>query len=313
VRRMPIGVEVWRGGVNPWECDEMGHMNVRFYARIAAEGLAAIAPHLTLDDAFSEGAGSTLLVRDQHIRYLREARSRAALYMTAQIVEMAETEAKVLLLLVHAGDDQPCASFMTRVSHVTTVEGRPFPWPKAARQAAIELMAPAPDFAQARSVPDGPFETTASLSRADQLSLTTLGAGVLTRRDLDLFGRMDAELFIGRISDGVIRLALPFREAVVAHAAVKPAQVGGAMLEFRVVHLDWPKAGDRFVIRSGVAGVDSRGQRLIHWLLDPASGRPWAVGHAYMVTLDLDARRIAPVSEAAQAIIRTQIPDGLAL
>ena len=26
------GVEVWRGGVNLWECDQMGHLNVRFYA-----------------------------------------------------------------------------------------------------------------------------------------------------------------------------------------------------------------------------------------------------------------------------------------
>ena len=310
---MPLAVEVWRGGVNPWECDEMGHMNVRFYARIAAEGLAAFAPHLALDGAFSESAGSTLLLLEQHIRYLREARSRAALYMTAQVVEIAETEARLLLLLVHAGDDQPCASFLTRVSHVTTIEGRPFPWPRAARQAANALMAPAPAFAQPRSVPDGPFETTASLARADQLGLTTLGAGVLTRRDLDLFGRMDAEVFTGRLSDGVIRLAQPFREAVVEHAELKPARVGGAMLEFRAAYLDWPTAGDRFVIRSGVADIDNRGQHLIHWMLNPATGRPWAVGHGYMVTLDLDARRIAPVSEAAQAVIRAQIPNGLSL
>lgn len=313
MRRMPLGVEVWRGGVNPWECDEMGHMNVRFYARIAAEGLAAFAPHLTLDDAFSEGAGSTLLLLEQHVRYLREARSRAALYMTAQIVEIGETEARILFLLIHASDDQTCASFLTRVSHVTTVEGRPFPWPKAALLAATAPTAAVPDFAGPRSISDEPFVTTASLARADQLGLATLGAGALTRRDLDLFGRMDAEVFTGRISDGVIRLAQPFRESVVAHAETKPAQVGGAMLEFRTVHLDWPKAGDRFVIRSGVAGVDARGQRLIHWLLDPATGKPWAVGHAYMVTLDLDARRIVAVSDAAQAIIRSHIPEGLAL
>lgn len=310
---MPVAIEVWRGGVNPWECDENGHLNVRFYARIAAEGLAAFAPHLALDGAFAEGAGSTLLLLEQHVRFLREARSRAALYMTAQVAEMGETEARLLLVLIHAGDDQPCATFQLRVAHVTTAEGRPFPWPKAARRAASGLIEPAPDFARARSVETGPVQTTASLARADHLGLTTLGAGALTRRDLDLFGRMEAELLIGRISDGVIRLAQPFRETVVAHAETPPASVGGAMLEFRAIHLDWPRGGDRFVIRSGVAAVDSRGQQLIHWLLDPATGRPWAVAHAYMVTLDLEARRIVPVSEAAQAVIRTQMPSGLAL
>ncbi|MEI9891118.1 MAG: hypothetical protein WDN45_11635 [Caulobacteraceae bacterium] len=29
------GTEIWRGGVTPWQCDEMGHMNVRFYLAAA--------------------------------------------------------------------------------------------------------------------------------------------------------------------------------------------------------------------------------------------------------------------------------------
>ena len=33
------GLEVWRGSVNTWECDQMGHLNVRFYVARSAEGL----------------------------------------------------------------------------------------------------------------------------------------------------------------------------------------------------------------------------------------------------------------------------------
>ena len=40
------GLEVWRGGVNTWECDEMGHMNVRFYVSRFIEGLAGLALRL---------------------------------------------------------------------------------------------------------------------------------------------------------------------------------------------------------------------------------------------------------------------------
>jgi acyl-CoA thioester hydrolase len=254
-----------------------------------------------------------LLIGEQHIRYLREAHNRAALYMTAQVVEMGESDARILLLLIHASDDKPCASFLTRVVHVTTGENRPFPWPKAARQAAVGLTAPVPDFARPRSVPDAAVETTASLARADQLGLIVLGMGAMTRRDLDQFGRMESEVFIGRVSDGVTRLVTPFREAVIEHAEVKPNRVGGAVLEYRVVYLDWPRAGDRFVIRSGVAGVDGRGQSMVHWMLDPATGKPWAVSQAYVVTFDLDARKMTPVSDQAQEIIRRRIPEGLAL
>ena len=41
-----LGIEVWRGCVNTWECDEMGHLNVRFYVARAMEGLVGLAAAL---------------------------------------------------------------------------------------------------------------------------------------------------------------------------------------------------------------------------------------------------------------------------
>jgi acyl-CoA thioester hydrolase len=72
------GAELWRGGVNTWECDEMGHMNVRFYVVKAVEGLATLAALIGMPDAFRSDATSTLLVREQHIRFLKEAHAGAA-------------------------------------------------------------------------------------------------------------------------------------------------------------------------------------------------------------------------------------------
>jgi len=83
---MTGGIEIWRGGVNTWECDEMGHMNVRFYVARAMEGLVGLAAALGLPHAFAAHAGATLLVREQHIRFLREARAGAALHMTGGVV-----------------------------------------------------------------------------------------------------------------------------------------------------------------------------------------------------------------------------------
>ena len=67
-------IEVWRGGVNTWECDRMGHMNVRFYVARAMEGLAGAAAALGMGVAFTAHAAATLIVREHHIRFLREAR-----------------------------------------------------------------------------------------------------------------------------------------------------------------------------------------------------------------------------------------------
>ena len=308
-----FGIEVWRGGVNTWECDEMGHMNVRFYVTRAMQGLIGLAAELGMEGAFSPSAVSTLLVREQHIRFLREARPPAPMHMTATVVEMGECDARLLLVLTHSNSGEPAATFQTLVSHVTPRDGRLFPWPERIRRRAAALTAPVPDFAAARSIGLAPFETTASLARADELDLVNIGSGAVVAQDCDVFGRMGLDGFIGRVSDGVPRLVSRMRGAVVEHAEARPARAGGAVLEYRLVYLDWPRAGDRVAIRSGLAGVDSRTQRMIHWMLDPNTGRPWGVSEAVAITLDLDARKIVPISEAAQAAMRGMITEGLAL
>ena len=78
-------VEVWRGSVATWECDAMGHLNVGFYVAKSMEGLAGLAAELGMPDAFAADARATLIVREQHIRFLREARPDAPLVMTGGV------------------------------------------------------------------------------------------------------------------------------------------------------------------------------------------------------------------------------------
>ncbi len=308
-----LGVEVWRGGVNTWECDDMGHMNVRFYVARAMEGLAGLAAALGMPHAFSPNANATLLVREHHIRFLREARSRAPLHMRGWVVELGETSARLVLVLFHSGGDEPAATFQTVVDHVTPVDRRPFPWSSATRGQAAALTAAVPSIAAARGLSLAPFESQASLPRADALGLAAIGAGAVSNQDCDAFGRMRPEHFIGRVSDGIPGLVGINRAIVVSGLETPPANVGGAVLEYRIAYLNWPRAGDRFVIRSGLAGADARTQRMIHWMLDPATGKAWGTAEAVAVTFDLDQRKIIPVSPEAQAALNAKAVEGLTL
>jgi len=307
------GVEVWRGGVNTWECDDMGHMNVRFYVARAMEGLAGLAAELGMPRAFAPDANATLLVREHHIRFLREARARAPLHMRGWVVDLSEAGARLMLVLYHSGSGEPAATFQTLVDHVTPHDGRPFPWSTATRERAAVLAASVPDFGAARSVSLAPFESQASLERAEALGLVAIGAGAVSNQDCDVFGRMRAEQFIGRVSDGIPALVNVNRAIVLSGLDAPPANVGGAVLEYRLVHLAWPRAGDRVVIRSGLAGADHRTQRMIHWMLDPESGKAWGTSEAVAVTFDLDQRKIVPVSPEAQAGLNAVAIKGLGL
>ncbi len=304
------GLEVWRGGVNTWECDEMGHLNVRFYVSRAMEGLVTVAAAMGLPDAFRANVGATLLVKDQHIRFLREARPRAALHMVAGLLEIGESEARVLQLLIHTATGEIAASFQNVVVHATAHDERSFPWSAKTRALAAALMVSAPDKSRPRSLDLGPPSGAASIAAADRLGLVRLGSGAVSSDDCDVFGRARTGFFIGRVSDGVPALATSFRGA---DAPVRPGNIGGAVLEYRIAYRAYPRAGDRFEIRSGLADVDARTQRIAHWMLDPATGEAWGSAEAVAVALDLDARKIVDISDQDRALLQRRVIAGLRL
>jgi acyl-CoA thioester hydrolase len=302
------GVEVWRGGVNTWECDEMGHMNVRFYVARCMEGLIGLAAELGMPDAFSPDAGSTLRLRDLHIRFLREVRPPNPLCMIGGVIEMGETDARLLLTLVHAHTGEPAASFNALVSHVTPREGRAFPWTRAVRERVERLRTAVPTYAQPRGIRLDPVSITPTLETAEALGMLTIAVGALTAPDCDVFGNMASEGFIGRIAGGVGR-ALRAAEDPASSAA----RVGVAALEYRLVYIEAPRAGDRLVIRSGLVSVDRNALRVAHWMLDPTSGKVWGLAEAVTASFDLDARKIIPISDAARTTLSEQLIPGAAL
>ena len=138
--------------------------------------------------------------------------------------------------------------------------------------------------------------------------MSTITYGAIRPQDCDAFGRMHAEHFMGAIVSGIPQMNNGFREAVVDATDPKPARVGNAALEYRLLYFDWPRAGDLFAIRSGTLEVDAKGMNVVHWMLDPVTGAAWGSCQAYIVTFDLDARKIMPVPPAAKAALDQRQP-----
>lgn len=312
-RSLDRTVEVWSGGVNTWECDEMGHLNVRFWVAKAMEALAGLTRLMGMPDAFARGGGATLVIHDLHMRFLREARAGACLWASGGIVALGEADADILVVLRHA-DGAPAATFRIRAGHATASDLRPFPWPARIRTACAALATEVPDFAAPRSIDLSPLqETRASLGFAEAHGMTRIGLGTVRADELDVFGRMRPEMFIGRVSDGVGRLFGPTRPGPDAASGETPLRIGGAVLEYRVIHHGWPVAGEHVEVRSGFADCTARTRRVFHWMLDPVSGKPWASAEAVVISFDLDARKVVDISEAAQAEYRRLAIPGLGL
>jgi acyl-CoA thioester hydrolase len=302
-------IEVWRGGVAAWESDSMGHLNVGFYVAKSIEALAGLAAELGMPRVFAPSAEATLIVREQHIRFLKEARPGAALSMTGGVLEIGETDARLLFLL-HHHDGALAAAFQTVVVHTTARDGRAFPWPDRVIARAERLMTEVPEGMGPRSIGLDPVETQAHLARAEALGLRRTGLGVVGVADCDAFGRLRTEGFMQRLSDAIPNLFAGRRPGNVDDG---PPKIGGAAVEYRLIHHAWPRAGDRLELRSGSAGGDARVRRLVHWMLDPDTGRPWASAEAIAVSFDLQTRKLITLSDAELARAEADAVPGLGL
>lgn len=300
-------IEVWRGGVAAWECDAMGHLNVGFYLARAMEGLAGLSAELGMPRAFAAQADATLMVREQYVRFLREARMNTPLAMTGGVLALGETDARLLFVLRHH-DGGLAAVFQMVVAHVTARDTRPFPWSARTRARAADLATTVPEGGAPRSIDLAPVETRASVAQADALDLVRSGRGVVLAQHCDAFGRMRAEGFMSRMSDAMPNL---FAARPRPAGDLPRERVGGAALEYRLLHHAWPRAGDRLELWSGFGGGDARVQRIFHWVLDPETGRPWATAQAISVSFDLQDRRIIALTDDQLAAARAGWNDAL--
>jgi acyl-CoA thioester hydrolase len=166
-----------------------------------------------------------------------------------------------------------------------------------------------PPAAAPKSIGLDPVESRASLARADALGLKRTALGAIRPGDCDVFGRMRTELMMARISDGIPHFFDGQRPGASEHGA----RVGGAALEYRLIHLAWPRAGDRVELRSGPAGGDARFRRLVHWLLDPDTGQAWGAAEAIAVSFDLETRKIITLSDEALTAANATAVPGLGL
>lgn len=285
-------ITLWQGSANQWECDEMGHMNVRFYIAKAMEGLGSLVQAIHMPDAFTQRGLSTLIPVDQHIRFIHEVLPGKPLLMQGCVLEIGVHDVLLYQELRHS-DGRPAAAFRTRLVHAESKSGKPFAWSTHTRSALDTLRAAAPQDTAPRSIqPDGASLPAQDATRTCAIALKAprIGLGHIPAHHCDVHGRMRPEWFMGRISDSVPNLLYDWRKQV--GQAAGSVRMGAAVLEYRLLYRAYPGAGDTFEAYSSLARTEEKFHSIIHWLVDPRTGKAWLTSEAVAVTFDLDTRKI---------------------
>jgi len=302
----PLPTPLYQGSVNTWECDDGGHLNIRFHMERAFTGLAHMARALELPHAFTENAGSTLIAQEAHVRFIKEARPGAPLIMHGGVVEMGESDATLCFDMRHH-DGAPGTAFTFKVRHVETRGLRSFPWSARSRDAAKKLKCKLPEHAKPRSIDVNQPIADASLANAATIGVQRIGGALVYPDQCDPLGRLRGEHFVGRISDSVPNLLAPWRQAA-ASDGVQPA---GAVVEGRFVFRKFPRAGELIEVHSGIAEIGEKTLRIVHWLLDPESGIAWASMEAVALTFDVNTRKALTPSPEARGRVSKLVAPGL--
>ena len=303
--------ELWRGSVNAWECDELGHFNVRFYLAKMAEAVGNLAELSGLSPVLRADVAATLIPRDIHIRFLAEAHPGAPLFIEGGFLDMRDCEADAIFVMRHAGSGKPAASFRVTLSHTDPTTGHDFAWPQRFTDRAGALCVDRPDFAAPRGIDPATPPGEASLAKADRMALEAIGRGRFTHAEMDAFGRLRAEFLLGRVSDSVTNFTTAFPEEAEVHAR-GGGRIGSVLLECRIRPLRWPRTGDGFVIRSGLRSAGPKVRNLVHWVLEPATGKPWWTMEGVAAPMDLDARKLIVIDAETQAKVAAATRPDLA-
>jgi acyl-CoA thioester hydrolase len=299
-------LDVLRSSVATWDCDHMGHMNVRHYFGRANEGLSVLCLQLGLSPRELQERGLVLRARDQHIRFSKELRPGAGYLMRAGGLEHTPTTLTTYEEL-RTVSDEVSATIVTELCLLERSTQQPVEWPSKLRDGLAQLQTELPAYAAARGV-------TARASRVRPTRGDAIARGMLpgylgpvTPVDCDADGLMRESACIGRIADGIAHFFTRLQ------SGSRPDGIGGAALEYRFVFHSWPRLSDVIEVRSALSLLNNKAMQVTHYMFDVATSECFASSQAVVVWFDLVARKAIAFPEDVRPQLQERVIQGLAI
>lgn len=262
----------WAGECSAWECDELGHLNMRHYVYKTAQARAGLIIRMGLHDAFRVDALSSIRVTDFHIKYQAEARPGDPLKIESALLSLHENTAQLCHMMYHV-DGRIAASVVETVEHVYLREMKAFPWPSRMRANASAFTVERPAPANPRNIDLTKPQNAMSLSDLESLGLTVLGAGVFGPEEADNTGYITSQAFFGRTTSSIGWYADGWPET-----RDDNYRAGGgmaALLEARAVFHSSPQVGDAYAYIPGFLGANTYTRGILHSVVNPVTGQSY--------------------------------------
>ncbi len=300
-------VELYRSSVQTWETDGMGHMNVQFYSEKATSALASLSVHLGHGRAEIAQTGARLVAEDHHIRFLREQRPGAPIYIRGGVVDADANRLTCYFEMVNTVSEDVAATFYAHAALRSDIDRAQIAIPNTMIANADKFKVEVPKHGAPRGLELTPPRAAPSLTDAEEMGLINTFQGEVLRDWCVTGDFLATRRYMGIISDSIPNLLAKTR----GDDRSKDSTTGGAALEYRFVYRGAPKAGDILTLRSGLKEVTDKTYTWAHWLFDIETGECVATAEAVAIALDLVARKAIPIPPDMKAGLETFIVAGL--
>ena len=301
-------LKTWVGECSAWECDGLGHLNMRHYMTKVQQARQMFFIQLGLVQAFKAEALSTVSVRDLHIKYLGEARPDNPLYIETGLIELSELDIRLCHMMFH-GDGRMAATIVENVEHISLRTKMPFPWNARFRTATKPYHVEQPEPSKPRNLS---YDTKPqALNDADlqKLGVKQIGTGVFQPHEMGLDGSATPQALMGRTTETVAHMRDGYPEFLDPeyHTSGK----SGALLEAQFFKNSRAETGDGYKLYAGLVEGNSYTRKLVHNVVDVVTG----VNIFSMIgdgcLFDLKARKLIKATEAQVAALQKNIVKGL--
>ena len=265
----------WAGECSAWECDELGHLNMRHYIKKFSQARQFLIIQLGLKNAFKRNSLSTVRVKDLYIKYLGEARPGQPLKIMSAVLSVSDQTLRLCHIMYHS-NGHIAASQIETVEHIYLRNYKPFHWPSRLLQKAQSFCQDCSNDPPRPALPRN-INTLAKLlghprNTLEGYGLDAIGVGVIGKDEISAAGLATSEAIIGRSAStfGWFEQGWP--------ELYDPAYMSGhgsaAVLEiYATFHKDM-RQGDAYEYRAGVTEVNQYSRTFFHSLNDAMTGEP---------------------------------------
>lgn len=271
-------IETLRSSVQAWQCDEIGHMNVQFYAAAATDAARSFA--------IQNGETTPIVVSDIHTRYHRELREADLFHTLTSCVGKEATGLRLATTLINSSTGDIAATFVTRTN--------------MADRASISITDLLDD-ARPRGLQATSSLPALSLADADAHKLVSIHGGFVHPEQCDAHGNHRLRFLMGRFSEGAGHI---WQEIGFDREELSRTERGAVVLEARLDQIKPIPAGTLLIGKSAIVAAEGRTLRFAHFLFDGASGELVTTSEVVAILFDLVARKSVQLTEEDHNRIR---------